>query len=631
MNYEKSLLVNWKQFIKKVIPAILAIVMFASIINTSIDVKAANKVEDFVVRMYKVCLDREADSSGKKYWCDQLKNQKDTGVSAAYGFIFSKEFQSKKCTNEQYVKYMYDAFFGRKADSEGLKYWVAKMDGGMSREEVFAGFANSEEFNKLCKSYGIKSGCYIPGYSTTQLNQVSAFVDRLYDTILKRSCDTNGIVYWTEQLCSQKQSGSQVAGGFVFSQEFKDLHLCDDHYIEVLYVAFMGREFDEAGKSYWKKQCDSGMSREEVFNGFASSNEFKGICKNYGIVSGTYAYQGAGTYRNGTCSVCGVHSSEPEKLDTSAGWYEMSGYRLYRDPVTGEQAIGFKKIGGYTYHFDDYGIMDINWVNIDGKKYYFGYDGKMRTGWADISDSHYYFNADGSLYHGFLTENGKLYHINETGYMDTKLRTIDGKKYYFDPVTGVAQKGWVKYYDLWYYFDTKTYQSKTGWLTVKDSSGVDQTYYLDLTGVMVTGDKYISGNYYRFKKSGELVKGWYQDSSTQYWYFYKRTTGVAQAKGWFKDNSKWYYSKNIYGLVAINEIVTTDKGRSIVGTDGTCKYGWIEFNNRWYYADKSTGYLYENGIYTIGTKVYFFQAGVMQKNVSYGGYHFGSDGAGTKQ
>ena len=80
MNYEKSLLVNWKQFIKKVIPAILAIVMFASIINTSIDVKAANKVEDFVVRMYKVCLDREADSSGKKYWCDQLKNQKDTGV-----------------------------------------------------------------------------------------------------------------------------------------------------------------------------------------------------------------------------------------------------------------------------------------------------------------------------------------------------------------------------------------------------------------------------------------------------------------------------------------------------------------------------------------------------------------------
>ena len=46
----------------------------------------------------------------------------------------------------------------------------------------------------------------------------------------------------------------------------------------------MNREPDEAGYTAWVGQLDSGVSREEVFNGFSQSTEFGRICANYGII-----------------------------------------------------------------------------------------------------------------------------------------------------------------------------------------------------------------------------------------------------------------------------------------------------------------------------------------------------------
>ena len=44
----------------------------------------------------------------------------------------------------------------READSAGLNAWVNVLKNGQSREHVFNGFADSNEFRKICNSYGIK-------------------------------------------------------------------------------------------------------------------------------------------------------------------------------------------------------------------------------------------------------------------------------------------------------------------------------------------------------------------------------------------------------------------------------------------------------------------------------------------
>ncbi|MCQ2483122.1 MAG: DUF4838 domain-containing protein [Clostridia bacterium] len=261
-------------------------------------------IKDFVTRMYRVCLDRAPDEIGLYGWTEELIEKRATGCSVAYGFIFSPEFQSKQATDSQYISYMYDAFFGRKPDTDGFNYWVDLLGNGMSREAVFCGFANSLEFSELCSDYGVVRGYHIEGTDYNKTAMVNLFVERLYNVVLNRTCDDAGMASWTMQLVDHTLSGCEVAYGFVFSPEFLNLTLCNNHYVEVLYEAFLGRQSDESGKNYWISKLESGSSRETVFNGFAGSVEFAAICDAYGIEAGSIDITGAGTHESGTCTRC---------------------------------------------------------------------------------------------------------------------------------------------------------------------------------------------------------------------------------------------------------------------------------------------------------------------------------------
>ena len=118
------------------------------------------------------------------------------------------------------------------------------------------------------------------------IDQVEAFVTRLYKEILGRDADTSGLKEWSEVLKSGRERGAKVAQGFVDSDEFKERNLSDDAYIHALYRTFFGREADSSGLAAWKKVLDSGLSRMHVFRGFAESDEFTEICDRYGIVRG---------------------------------------------------------------------------------------------------------------------------------------------------------------------------------------------------------------------------------------------------------------------------------------------------------------------------------------------------------
>ncbi|MCD8069187.1 MAG: leucine-rich repeat protein [Lachnospiraceae bacterium] len=255
-----------------------------------------NLIESFVTRLYEVCLNREPDADGLADWVNWLANGQETGASAAYGFIFSTEFQNYNYCNTDYVKQLYRAFMGREYDEAGLADWVARLESGTTREEVFNGFSQSPEFQNICSEYGITLGdpIEIPQYGTVphgacsvcgETDGVTAFVTRLYNICLDRDPDEAGLADWTGQLWAHTKSGRDVAYGFIFSQEFINKNLDDESYIEYLYRAFFGREYDEAGKADWLNHMQSmGYSREDVFDGFVGSEEFNNLCKKYGIV-----------------------------------------------------------------------------------------------------------------------------------------------------------------------------------------------------------------------------------------------------------------------------------------------------------------------------------------------------------
>lgn len=273
-------------------------------------------IKDFVNRMYRICLNRTPDEIGLSGWTADLIDKRATGCSVAYGFIFSPEFQGKQATDAQYISYMYDAFFGRNPDTDGFNYWVNLLGNGMTREAVFCGFANSLEFSELCSDYGVVRGYHIEGTDYNKTAMVNLFVERLYNVVLNRTCDDAGMASWTAQLVDHTLSGCEVAYGFVFSPEFLNLSLCNKHYVEVLYEAFLGRESDEEGKKYWISNLENGSSRETVFNGFAGSVEFAAICDAYGIEAGRIDITGSGTHETGTCTRCEAERSSGSSTST---------------------------------------------------------------------------------------------------------------------------------------------------------------------------------------------------------------------------------------------------------------------------------------------------------------------------
>lgn len=259
------------------------------------DEQTYGNIKDFVTRLYNVCLNREPDEAGLADWTAQLSKKQITGIKAAYGFVFSPEFKAKNLCNEDYVKQLYQAFLGRDYDAAGLADWVGQLEQGKTREEIFNGFALSQEFKGLCEQYGITQGYRIavPAYGTVPAGNcsmcgkedgVTGFVKRLYRVCLNREADAEGLKDWTGKLRNRTESGRDVAYGFIFSPEFTNKKYVNEDYVEYLYEAFMGRSSDETGKNDWLNRMKNGWSRKQVFDGFVGSQEFDNICKSYGIV-----------------------------------------------------------------------------------------------------------------------------------------------------------------------------------------------------------------------------------------------------------------------------------------------------------------------------------------------------------
>ncbi len=125
----------------------------------------------------------------------------------------------------------------------------------------------------------------IPG-NTADVEQITAFVTRLYQNTLGRTPDEIGLNNWVEQLVSGNMTGAEVAHGFFFSPEFCEKDLGNQEYIDILYQTMFGQAGDEQGRVFWMEELETGFSRLYVYHGFAESLQFQELCAEYGIQSG---------------------------------------------------------------------------------------------------------------------------------------------------------------------------------------------------------------------------------------------------------------------------------------------------------------------------------------------------------
>lgn len=68
--------------------------------------------------------------------------------------------------------------------------------------------------------------------------------------------------------------GADVAYGFVFSTEFRNMNLCNSCYVDAMYQAFFGRTADEAGKADWMNRLAEGQTRGAVMTALSIRKNF---------------------------------------------------------------------------------------------------------------------------------------------------------------------------------------------------------------------------------------------------------------------------------------------------------------------------------------------------------------------
>ncbi len=100
---------------------------------------------------------------------------------------------------------LYQAAFDRVPDAGGLGYWIDLMEHGFSLDAVAEGFATSAEFRDL---YGSRPGN-------------AALVNGLYENVLHRAPDAEGMAYWLDILNS---GASTMAGVLVSFSESAENH-----------------------------------------------------------------------------------------------------------------------------------------------------------------------------------------------------------------------------------------------------------------------------------------------------------------------------------------------------------------------------------------------------------------------
>ena len=115
-------------------------------------------VTKFIVRLYRMALQREYDVDGLNVWCKGLlENIMTPGEIAIDGFLNSAEFKNRNLNDADYIKTLYRAFLGREASDEEVSMWVDIMQvQGYSRDEVAQGFADSPEFKNMLAKYGLE-------------------------------------------------------------------------------------------------------------------------------------------------------------------------------------------------------------------------------------------------------------------------------------------------------------------------------------------------------------------------------------------------------------------------------------------------------------------------------------------
>ena len=149
------------------------------------------------------------------------------------------------------VRKLYEQVLHRDPDDAGMQYWVNLIQNGSSLAVVAQGiFESDERLNPIIKGY--------------------------YEQFLLREPDANGIAYWRDHVWKVYGGPERVIAGMISSPEFfQSAGGTDTGWVQALYQRLLNRTADSQGLAYWDHLLETHQETElDVVNGFLSSDEY---------------------------------------------------------------------------------------------------------------------------------------------------------------------------------------------------------------------------------------------------------------------------------------------------------------------------------------------------------------------
>jgi hypothetical protein len=151
-------------------------------------------------RQYLDVLGRSASNTEAAWWADRMQRGGDPAAPMTTNLVVSPEADFRTWS----IPRLYFAYFGRRPDHGGLRYWWSRLHGGTAALGAISQFfAESSEFQAA--------------YGSLDDEQ---FVRRVYRNVLDRDPDASGLEFWTGQLERGDRNRGQVMTGFSESDEY---------------------------------------------------------------------------------------------------------------------------------------------------------------------------------------------------------------------------------------------------------------------------------------------------------------------------------------------------------------------------------------------------------------------------
>ncbi len=180
---------------------------------------------DYVTDLYRTFFDREPDAPGLDHWAGQLAAGQPRGAVLA-SFLFSPEFANFMGATfgganagrpeTSLVTDLYRGLLHRLPDPDGLNHWVQRLRAAqctstvaVEADAMSALFSESEE-------YRIGQAAL-----STPFERNAAFVVDLYDALMKRGPDLEGLRFHAGRLDSGAATRAEVRRQFLESPEFQ--------------------------------------------------------------------------------------------------------------------------------------------------------------------------------------------------------------------------------------------------------------------------------------------------------------------------------------------------------------------------------------------------------------------------